>query len=200
MLRRLAGGAGSEPLRRLAEVVEPVKLYRRGASREYTQQTPLDRLVDAARPESDKARELANEVERWLSAAPAFTASASLRVSLESWAANHGALDPLLANREPLAEARPLSRNLSRLAALGVEALDHLERRRAPSAEWRAAAAATLRDAAEVHAEVELAVRRPIGRLIVAAELLDRLAELGPSGWLAEIEAALETPAGVREH
>ncbi|HSB60150.1 MAG TPA: family 20 glycosylhydrolase, partial [Vicinamibacteria bacterium] len=52
MLARLAG-EDAELLRALADVVEPLKEYQRGQTRAYTQQTPLNRLVDAARPESD---------------------------------------------------------------------------------------------------------------------------------------------------
>jgi hexosaminidase len=190
MLRRLAGGEASEPLRRLAELVEPVKLYRRGQSRNYTQQTPLDRLVDAARPESDQARSFRNEVERWLAGAPDFGPTASLREPLSLWAANHVALDPLLARHDALAEARPLSRNLSRLAALGLTALEYLENRRTPDAEWHADAGAVLVDTSGALAEVEIAVQRPVRLLVAAAARLDRLAGLGLEAWLAELESA----------
>ncbi len=60
MLRRLAPDGD---LRTFADVVEPVKGYARsGSGRKYTQQTPLTRLVDAARPESDTARHFASDV------------------------------------------------------------------------------------------------------------------------------------------
>ncbi|HUP23273.1 MAG TPA: family 20 glycosylhydrolase [Thermoanaerobaculia bacterium] len=193
MLRRLAGGEASEPLRRLAEVVEPVKLYRRGQSRNYTQQTPLDRLVDAARPESDQARSFRNDVEGWLAGAPDFGPTASLREPLSLWAANHVALDPLLARHDALAEARPLSRNLSRLAALALAALEYLENRRAPDAEWHAEAGEVLADTSGALAEVEIAVQRPVRLLVAAAASLDRLADLGLAAWLAELEAAAAT-------
>ena len=186
MLRRLAGeGQTIEPLRTLAEVVEPVKLYRRGQSRDYTQQTPLDRLVDAARPESEASRRLHVEVERWLDTAPAFAPSPALREPLARWVGNQAPLDALLARKPEkweLAELRPLSRNLSRLAKLGVDALEHLEKRRVPTAAWRTQAEKTLADASVAHAEVELALRRPVRELVVAAQKLDRLETLGPRG------------------
>ena len=198
MLERLAGGGDIAPLRTLAEVVEPVKLYRRGQSRDYTQQTPLDRLVDAARPESEASRRLHVEVERWLDTAPAFAPSPALRDPLSRWAGNQAPLDSLLARKPEkweLAELRPLSRNLSSLAKLGLDALEHLEKRRVPTAAWRTRAEKTLADASVAHAEVELALRRPVRELVVAAQKLDRLEALGPAAWRAEIRAATATAA-----
>jgi len=65
MLARLAGDAPVAPLRVLADVVEPLKRYRRGRTRSYSRFTPLNRLVDAARPESDTAREFGNMVDEY---------------------------------------------------------------------------------------------------------------------------------------
>jgi len=95
MLRRMLGeGVKTDALRALADVVEPVKLYNRGRSRNYTQRTPLDRLVDAARPESDAARVFRKDVDAFLGTAPAFSGGASLRARAQAWAANHDGLDP----------------------------------------------------------------------------------------------------------
>jgi len=192
MLRRLTGGAPTDALRVLADVVEPVKLYRRGRSRAYTQQTPLDRLVDAARPESDAARAFGAEVDALLLRAPAFGSTAALREPVARWAASHAALDPLLARSEPLAELRPLSRNLSALAQLALSALDLLEAGRAPDAAWRERAATTLADARVAHAELDQAILHPAAKLALAAERLDRLATLGVAAWNAELETELK--------
>ncbi|MGE0452422.1 MAG: beta-N-acetylhexosaminidase [Vicinamibacteria bacterium] len=192
MLRRLTGGAPTDALRTLADLVEPVKLYRRGRSRAYTQQTPLDRLVDAARPESDAARAFREAVDALLLRAPAFGSSATLREPLARWAASHAALDPQLARSEPLAELRPLSRNLSALAQIAESALDALEAGRAPGPAWRELAASTLADARVAHAELELAILHPAAKLALAAERLDRLATLGAAAWNAELEAGLK--------
>ena len=60
MLERLAGPQATatdvDALGALADLVEPVKQYEGGGTREYTSLTPLNRLVDAARPESGAAR------------------------------------------------------------------------------------------------------------------------------------------------
>ena len=56
MLVRLAGGGPVEPVRTLAEVVEPVKDYAREEAHPYDRFTPLNRLIDAARPDSEAVR------------------------------------------------------------------------------------------------------------------------------------------------
>src|SRR5580704_17858294 len=64
MLERLSAGDSVEPLRTLADVVTPATFGQRIRTHKYTQQTPLNRLVDAARPESETAREFAALVDR----------------------------------------------------------------------------------------------------------------------------------------
>ena len=57
MLQRAAGSAHMEALQVLLDVLEPVKQYTRTGTDKYTSATALNRLVDAAYPESDRARE-----------------------------------------------------------------------------------------------------------------------------------------------
>ncbi|MCA1818288.1 MAG: family 20 glycosylhydrolase, partial [Acidobacteria bacterium] len=86
MLRRLAGGKDDAALQTLASVVEPVKEYRRYQVRPQTMLSPLTGLVDAARPDSDAAREFAREVDALLADAPRFEAHArDLENTLVAW-------------------------------------------------------------------------------------------------------------------
>ena len=68
MLRRIAGTEDVSALQTLADVVEPVKDYAREESPPLgaTSFTPLNRLVDAARPESATARHFAGMVDALL--------------------------------------------------------------------------------------------------------------------------------------
>ena len=166
MLERLAGGRPVGPLETLAAVLEPVKMYGRSASHTYTTRTPLNRLVDAAAPESDAARRFGAAVERYLEGGPA--GDAELREPLADWRRNHARLEPMLAGAI-LEEARPLSRDLSELAAAGLEALDLLRARKAPAADWTARQAALLERASKPRAECDLAVVPAMRRLIEAA-------------------------------
>jgi hexosaminidase len=120
MLERLTAGRPTEHLRILADVVEPVKEYRRGQLRKATQQMPLNRLVDAARPESDTAREFSKRVNALMGGDK--SQAEAVRRQLIVWRDNHEALKPLLTNL--LAEAVPLSENLSALAAAALNAFE----------------------------------------------------------------------------
>ena len=81
MLQRIANAEDIAPLRVLADVVEPVKGDRAQFARfEPSSADPLNRLVDAARPESDTAREFNDLVDSFLAGQCKDTAlSAQLR-------------------------------------------------------------------------------------------------------------------------
>lgn len=192
MLAELLRSPAVAELKRLVEVVEPVRLYARSASRAYTQSTPLDRLVDAARPDSPVARTFARDVEAYLAQAPRFGPAPELRARLSSWATLHEALDLRLARFDHLAEVRPVSRSLARLATAGLEALDHLAAGREPDHEWRNRVATVLASSAAPAAEVEIAVRRPIHRLVAAALRLAELGSTDPRSWLERIRLDVE--------
>ena len=66
LLRRLAGNAAIEPLKILAEAVEPLEGYERHGQAAYTSLSPFTRFVDACAPESLPARSLGKQVERYL--------------------------------------------------------------------------------------------------------------------------------------
>ncbi|HUX13369.1 MAG TPA: family 20 glycosylhydrolase [Spirochaetia bacterium] len=66
MLLTLSGGRESGSLQVFADVLEPLKGYRRISSERYTVSTPLTRLVDAIPPESEVARSFAELVDEAL--------------------------------------------------------------------------------------------------------------------------------------
>jgi hexosaminidase len=183
MLERLTGGRPVESLRVLADLVEPVKLYRRGEMRTYTTATPLDRLVDAARPESLAARRFGADLEARLAAGEGPHDDSALRTALTRWRDNHVVLEPILSASPLAAEARPLSRELAALGRLGLEALDSVESGKAPPSTWQEEAGRTLDRASKPKAEVELAVLASIRKLVLAAENIDTLKTLAPERW-----------------
>jgi hypothetical protein len=183
-----------EPLKVLADVVEPVKLYRRSQARSYTTSTPLERLVDAARPESDAARAFGKEVARWIAAGP--TDVAPLRRSLEVWKNNHAVLEPILAGSPLAAEARGLSKDLAAVATLGHDALDHVAGGRRPSTAWSESARKLLADAGKPRAELELGIVPHVRKLVLIAENIDTLRTLPASERNDWLEKKLAPPAG----
>ena len=199
MLKRVAGGQSTEALRVLADVVEPVKLYMRGQLRAYTNAMPLDRLVDAARPESAAARRFRGQVDRFLLTPPESRDDRELRTTLGSWRDNHAVLEPILAASALGAEARPLSRDLAALGTAGLEALDALAAGRPPSAEWQGGARKLADRARSPRAELELAVLPAVWKLILAAGHVDALQTTTLEEWNRGLDAQL-APKATPEH
>lgn len=125
MLGRLAGSNESlqdtGPLQVLADVLEPGSLgLRHRVNPNYVQSTPLDRLVDAARPDSGAARHFSELVDRWLARKNDRFAREEIRRWLALWAGNDAKLQPLLARRPILREAMPVSQALAKMAAAAL--------------------------------------------------------------------------------
>ncbi len=129
MLQRLTGENPIDSLKVLADIVEPVRYYTRPATREYTQMTPLVRLVDAARPESQPARKFRNMADEYLADSPAFEANRdTIKELLTKWRDNHEILKPVLEESPLLNEIIPLSEDVASLAEAGLLAMEHLEK------------------------------------------------------------------------
>ena len=158
MLERLAGGDPIEPLKTLADVVQPATFGQRIRSHKYTQLTPLNRLVDAARPESDTARDFAALVDRM--------DLVEMRAWLTRWRDNDIRLLPTLEKSALLKEDEPVSAALSRLGVIGLQALDYLERNERPPEAWRVQQRAFLETIKKPLAELRLGIVPSIEKLI----------------------------------
>lgn len=137
MLERLRGNRDVRSLKVLADVLEPVKEYARGDSGDYTSSTPLNRLVDTVRPESDAARQFAEMVESRLSRPYTPVAPDAIRSWLVLWRDNDKNLEPVLQSNGLLKEVIPLSQNLQSIAAIGLQALDYLDHGGLAPESWR---------------------------------------------------------------
>ncbi|NNG15518.1 MAG: family 20 glycosylhydrolase [Gemmatimonadales bacterium] len=127
MLQRLTGDAPFEPLQVLANVVEPIKEYRRHRNRDYTSATPLVRLVDAARPESDVARHFNRAVDEFLADSSHVTRRDEIHDWLVGWRDHYERLAPIIERSPALGEIGPLSRTLAELGEIGLQALAEIE-------------------------------------------------------------------------
>jgi hexosaminidase len=171
MLRRIAGSDDIAALRALADVVEPVKGYTREelAAIPATALTPLNRLVDAARPESETARRFATLVNALVSGHIQPGTEPEIRAFLARWRDNDATLQPITANSFLLAEVLPISRDLSALGAAGLEALDYLNRgERAPDT-WKTQQMSLIGQAAKPKAQLLLVIAPSVQKLIEAA-------------------------------
>ena len=161
----LASGRPAEPLKTLADVVQPATFGQRIGLHKYTQQTPLNRLVDMARPDSETARNFAALVDRML---VDHMDSGQMRIWLTRWRDNDAQLKPVLEKSELLREDIPVSENLSRLAAIGLQALDDLDRGERPPDGWLAQQRAFLETCKKPQAELRLAIAPSIEKLVAA--------------------------------
>ena len=125
MLDRIAGGQRDEPLRVLGEAAEALGLGVGRRSSHNTTQTPLNRFVDAERPESESVRALENAAAR-LAVDPAGDAADSglLREQFTRWAANDARFQAAAGTNALLAELKPLSADLTALGVAGLRVLD----------------------------------------------------------------------------
>jgi hexosaminidase len=156
MLDRLGGG---EPLRILADASEASGIEVRQKARQYTSLVPLNRLVDAIPPESQRVRRLEQEARRF--AASRSGESEELSIAFTAWARNDARL-------RPPAELAGLSKNLATVGSIGLLALDYFRTGQAPPNGWIAEQAQLLDSMQKPEAEVILAAPRPV-RLLLSA-------------------------------
>jgi hexosaminidase len=196
LLRRLVVGKEIGPLKLLASVVEPVKEYRRGQQRPSTMLSPLTGLVDAARPDSEHARQFAKMVDGLISDAPRFELyAADLRTTLKAWRDSEPALNILLERSPALHEARPLARDLVNMGEIGLEALSYLSMNTIPSDEWRKEKMAILEEAAKPKAALEFPVVKSVRSLVAAAAELPQLKNMSTSEWQKRVSALADAAA-----
>ena len=172
MLQRMAGTADTSALQVLANVVEPVKDYHRGeeTKKPIDFHAPLNRLIDAAYPESDTAREFSALVQQFVqSGYKDQSAEAQIRNWLMLWRNNDAKLHPLLEKSFLLQEDAPISQNLAMLGAAGMQALDYLAGGQAEPDLWRTQQQAVIDQAKKPVAGLLLQVTPPIEQLVQAA-------------------------------
>jgi len=171
MLHRMAGEDDVTALHTLADVVEPVKDYTRieGVKGDWDFRAPMNRLVDAANPESTTARHFQQLVDQYIqSKFQDRGAEAQIRTFLASWRGNDAKLRPILERSFLLREVTPLSEELSGLGASGLTALDYLEKSEAAPQQWRTQQLAQLDLANAPKADLLLTVVAPVRRLVEA--------------------------------
>ena len=168
MLRRIAGSDQISSLKTLADVLEPVKDYTREetAPVEPNSLLPLDRLIDAARPESATGREFSRMVDAIVAGQASAQTKEQVRGMLTLWHNNQSSLEPLEGQSFLLQEVIPASENLTRVAAAGLAALDYLDRGARPPEGWKSETAALLEDGGKPRAQLLLVIVPSIQRLV----------------------------------
>jgi hexosaminidase len=171
MLRRIAGNDDISALRALADVVEPVKDYNRSelAAAEPTSADPLNRLVDAARPESLKARHFAAQVDQLLAGKADAETKAQIKSQLMLWRDSQAKLQPLAEESYLLKEVVPISQDLSSLGNAGLRAMDYLESGQHAPSDWATEQLGLVEPAKKPKAQVLLMIAPSVQKLIQAS-------------------------------
>jgi hexosaminidase len=171
MLQRMADTEDISALEALVDVIEPVKGYSRYelASSEPTALTPMNRLVDAAHPESLVARRFSIQVSEFVSGQNKPGTELQIRNALTKWRDNDLNFRAAAQNSSLLQEALPLSHDLSALGAAGLEALDYLDRGEKAPDSWKSEQLALVQQVIQPKAQVILMVAAPVQKLIQAS-------------------------------
>jgi hexosaminidase len=168
MLERLRGGSDVQALRVLADVLEPVKGYARQHTRHYETTTPLNRLVDAVRPESNAARIFSGRVQRYLNKTATPGDLSEMQKSLTIWRDNDQQLAPVLQSNALLQEAVPISQMLSAVSTAGLKAIEYLNAGTRVPADWRQQQLDLLKQAQAPQAELLNMVAPAVQKLLEA--------------------------------
>ncbi|HEY8929894.1 MAG TPA: beta-N-acetylhexosaminidase [Mucilaginibacter sp.] len=170
-LRRLTDGADISPLKTVADVLSPVKGYRKlmarmtkPASASY-QTAPITTLSDIIFVDSEVKRHFRTLVDQYLKTKDAATGQA-IRTQLTIWKDNRIALEPLLKQMPNSADIDAHSKNLVIAASIGLAALDNLIAGKAAPADWLKQKSGELSVCKAVHGEMEIAVIREIEGLL----------------------------------
>jgi hexosaminidase len=171
MLRRIAGSDDISALRAFTDVVEPVKDYDREelAVVEATSLSPLNRVIDAARPESATAKRFADLVDALIAGRASAEDKQEARTWLTRWRDNQSNLQRLEGQSFLLQEIVPISQNLSAVAATGLQALDYIDRGQRTPAAWATQQFALLQQAQKPKAQLLLMVAPSVQKLVEAS-------------------------------
>jgi hexosaminidase len=174
MLRRLTNDLPIKPLKILVDVIKPLEGYGRNdfekyGGYEYMQYYPHSLVVDAALADPKPARDFNNLIDKFLKTQTVEEAD-QIKEYLTVLQRNHNQLMPIINNSPVLKEIEPLSKNLSALAQIGLEALALIEGKNKTDIEWMARANKIMSECSKSYGKLQLAVLVGIEKLIQTAE------------------------------
>jgi hexosaminidase len=169
MLKRMSGNADPKALEVLASAVQPPKGYDREGLHEYSTQSALNHMVDAVGPESESARKFALLAASIAAGKATAEQRREAREELVAWRDNDAKLQPTLGGSDLTAELSGISKSVSQVAGIGLEALDDFENHRAMSAEAKEKNLAVLKAAKKPQAVLLDKLVAPVELLLNAA-------------------------------
>ncbi|MBW4026662.1 MAG: family 20 glycosylhydrolase [Acidobacteria bacterium] len=170
-LRELADSENIAGLHLLASVLEPVSFGERYHGQHTSQLTPLDRLVDAVRPDPP-SRHTMNLLVRDFLKNPAGMVNEreQLNATFQQWLAATPELQRQMTRSPLLAEAQQRAQQLPGLATTGMEAVGYLSNGTKAPAGWKQGKLAILADAKKPDALVRFTVLDALTSLVNAVQ------------------------------
>ncbi len=173
LLRHLADGHAVGPLRMLVNVIAPVTGYTRLRTLlhtgHYTVYSPLSSIADAATANPWAAVKFRGWVKRF-TRHPTPQLEKKIRTMLNAWKRNGPALGRMVQKSPRLQPVQPLVQSLSKLARIGIRALDYYDKHETPPYHWVRNTTTTFIDARRSSAQVRLRIVGPVEDLVVLAE------------------------------
>jgi len=128
MLRRLTNNQDISPLKTLVDVLEPLRNYKRNASKEngFFQNDPYTRVMDVARADQTTVRKFNNLVDEFLKNDNYNNNYHQIKKYLKQWQKNHKDLKPIMNNSPIIQEIEPASERLAGISQTGLCALEKL--------------------------------------------------------------------------
>lgn len=169
MLQRMSGNNDPKYLAVLAAAVQPPEGYERESLREYDWHTPLNHMVDAVPPESERAREFSNLAKAIAAGSASEEQWQTAKQWLTEWRDNDAKLQPTLKSSDITAELAPVSQQVSQVAAIGLRALDDLQNHHSADAAATQNDLQTLKAAEKPQAVLRDMIVAPVETLVQAA-------------------------------
>ncbi|HEY3615573.1 MAG TPA: family 20 glycosylhydrolase [Candidatus Sulfotelmatobacter sp.] len=168
-LRQLSGTREIGTLKILASVLEPLTFDERAHLQHANQLTPLDRLVDALPPDPPSRHNFELLMRNYLLNPGAQTQELTeLTEDFKAWIAATPGILRLMHGSPILAEAEPISQQLTELGTVGLEAISHLSSGLPAAAGWKAATLAALEETEKPQAFVRFTIIKPLRDLVNA--------------------------------
>ena len=176
-LRRLTDGEPTEHLQVLTDVLSQVKGYRKlvammmKAPQASYQTTPLTSVSDVVLADPVTKRKFRTLVKLYLEKKDK-NAEEAIKAYLQTWKQNDAYLKPLFVGNKRLSEIQDHSKNLSVAAAIGLDALDRMDKG-VTDASWVQKQSDALAVFEKAHYETELAVIPEIEELVIGHTIVE---------------------------
>jgi hexosaminidase len=168
-LRQLAGTEEIDPLHVLTSVLEPVTFNERAHMQHPNQLTPLNKLIDALPPDPPSRHNFELLVNAYLrDPATRLQERTELTDEFKTWIAAEPGIMRLMADSLILAEAQLRAEQLTKLGAVGMEAISYLSSGLPAAAGWKAQQFVLLDEAEKPQALVRFTVIKPLRDLVNA--------------------------------